>query len=297
MLEFDEEPGGLDQRGEIVPSCEAGDSVVVEDLAEQRIVACPIDIGPLMRGNERHDGHPGEGHDEGEESRETRLQGCAGGVVPVPRGDRHTPGPAGRARPASRAFAILRFLSFEEGERPLSDIARGVEGTTSTTHRYLTTLKKIGLIDRLDVSRKYLLATAPEKKSRRSPQVGKFARVALCDGQVEKVLRAVVQEKREGRHGLRGFLVGRTGRLEQLGPLRDTDLPDDPGISRSLLRGLLIVRFLFLARSVRPLYAIAPGVGLSPATTHRYLATLKHVRLVEQIEATHKYRLATDANP
>jgi hypothetical protein len=197
-----------------------------------------------------------------------------------------------------RAFAILQFLSFEGEERPVSDIAWGVEGTTSTTHRYLTTLKKIGLIDQLDVSRKYLLATAPDKKTRGAPQVGKFPRLALslCDEQVEQVLRAVVQEKREGRHGLRGFLVGRAGRLEQLGPLRDKDLPDDPGISRSLLRGLLIVRFLFLAGAVQPLYAIAPGVGLSPATTHRYLATLKHVRLVEQVEATHKYRLATDTN-
>jgi DNA-binding transcriptional ArsR family regulator len=190
-----------------------------------------------------------------------------------------------------RALAILRFLSLGDGEKSLYDIARGVEGTPSTTRRYLTTLKKIGLIDQSEETRAYRLAVAPKRKPRRARR-GAYvsARVVLCDAQVQAVLRSVVQE---GQGGLHGFLVSRTG-LEQLGPLRDSELPDDPHISRSLLRALLIVRFLFLEGGVQPLIVIARGVGLSSSTTHRYLATLKQVRLVERI-AAHGYRLATDA--
>jgi DNA-binding transcriptional ArsR family regulator len=189
-----------------------------------------------------------------------------------------------------RALMILRFLALE-GEQPLCDIACGVEGTPSTTRRYLTTLKKVGLIEQSEATRTYRLATTPRKKAHRPPSaIVDSARVALCDTQVEEVLRGIAQTE---QGGLRGLLVGRTGRLEQLGPLRDRDLPEDPELSRSLLRALLIIRFLFLADRTQPLYAIAPGVGLSHSTTHRYLMTLKQVGLVEQIEATQKYRLAS----
>jgi DNA-binding transcriptional ArsR family regulator len=189
-----------------------------------------------------------------------------------------------------RALMILRFLALE-GEQPLCDIAGGVEGTPSTTRRYLTTLKKVGLIEQSEATRTYRLAMTLKKKAHRQPPaMVDSARVALCDVQVEEVLRGIAQTE---QGGLRGLLVGRTGRLEQLGPLRDRDLPDDPELSRSLLRALLIIRFLFLAGRTQPLYAIAPGVGLSHSTTHRYLMTLKQVGLVEQIEATQKYRLAS----
>jgi hypothetical protein len=190
-----------------------------------------------------------------------------------------------------RALAILRFLSLQDGEKRLYDIARGVEETPSTTRRYLTTLKKIGLIEQSEETRAYLLAVVPKQKprrARRGTSVG--AKIVLCDAQVQAVLGSVV---REGRSGLRGFLVSRTG-LEQLGPLTDSELPDDPQISRSLLRALLIVRFLFLEGGLQPLTVIAQGVGLRSSTTHRYLATLKQVRLVEQV-AAYGYRLATDA--
>jgi hypothetical protein len=196
------------------------------------------------------------------------------------------------SRSLMRALAILRFLSLEGGEQQLCAIARGVKGTTSTTCRYLRTFKKIGLVEQSEETRKYRLAVARKTKTDRTLSVGgRLVKVALNDEQVEEVLRGAV---RESRGGLRGFLVGRGGRLEQLGPLRAGVLEDDPQISRSLLRALLIVRFLFLENGVRPLYAIAPGVGLRQSTTHRYLATLKHVRLVEQIDATQEYRLADD---
>ena len=191
-----------------------------------------------------------------------------------------------------RALAILRFLSQHDGEQPLYDIARGVQETTSTTHRYLRTFKRISLVEQSETTRKYRLVATDIADHRPRPSTRRTVMVALSPAQIEEVLEGVV---RQSRDRLRGFLIGRKGRLEQLGPLRDRDLPDDREISRSSLRALLIVRFLFLEDGVRPLYAIAPGVGLSPSTTHRYLATLKHVGLVEQIEATQEYRLATGA--
>jgi hypothetical protein len=189
-----------------------------------------------------------------------------------------------------RALMILRFLSVEGGGQPLHGIARGVEATTSTTHRYLKTFKRIGLIEQAEGTRAYRLATPRASKTRgQSASRGQPASIALNDEQVEDVLRSITREQRQ----LRGFLVGRAGRLERLGPLRDRNLPDDLEISRSLLRALLILRYLFLKDDVQPLFAIAPAVGLANSTTHRYLATLKHVKLVEQIEATQEYRIAT----
>jgi predicted transcriptional regulator len=192
-----------------------------------------------------------------------------------------------------QALTILRFLSLAGGEQGVYEVARGVEGTPSTTRRYLVTLKQIGLVERSEETYKYRLATAPEKKARRrSSAVGEpVVRIVLCDAQVQEVLRGVA-----GSHGggLRGFLLARTGPMEQLGEVRDGELPDDSGISRSLLRALMILRFLYLEGGVQQLYAIAPAVGLSHSTTHRYLGTLIQVGLVERIEETREYRLATD---
>jgi DNA-binding IclR family transcriptional regulator len=77
---------------------------------------------------------------------------------------------------------------------------------------------------------------------------------------------------------------------------REDDLPDDRGISRSLLRALMILRFLFMAAGDQQIYDISTGVRLSHSTTHRYLATLKQVVLVEQSKSR-KYRLAKGEQP
>jgi DNA-binding IclR family transcriptional regulator len=52
----------------------------------------------------------------------------------------------------------------------------------------------------------------------------------------------------------------------------------------------MILRFLFTEASDQQVYDISTGVGLSHSTTHRYLATLKQVGLVEQSKSR-KYRL------
>jgi predicted transcriptional regulator len=193
-----------------------------------------------------------------------------------------------------RALLILRFLSIDDGEQSLYDITRGVEGSISTTRRYLVTLREVGLVEQSAATRKYHLARIPETTDHSEPSArGERVRIVLSRTQVKDVLRGVT----EAKHGeLRGFLLARTGPLKKLNPVTEDELPDDLGVSRSLLRALMILRFLFLGGGEQQIYTISTGVGLSHSTTHRYLATLKKVGLVEQSE-TREYRLVKGAQP
>jgi Fic family protein len=67
---------------------------------------------------------------------------------------------------------------------------------------------------------------------------------------------------------------------------------DNPRLSRSLLSGLLLLAsFPADGRSLGVAQA-ARMSGMSPSTTHRYLATLLAVGLLEQDSSTRRYRLA-----
>jgi predicted transcriptional regulator len=189
-----------------------------------------------------------------------------------------------------RAFLILRFLSLNDTEQSLYTIAREVQGTPSTTRRYLGTLRQVGLVEQSETNRKYRVASAPlPADDSESATADRRVRVALSRAQVEQVRRSVTDAQRSE---LRGFLLARTGLLTRLkSPAREDELPDDPGVSRSLLRALMILRFLFMEVGDQRISAISTGVGLSHSTIHRYLTTLKQVELVEQSQSR-KYRLA-----
>jgi hypothetical protein len=186
-----------------------------------------------------------------------------------------------------RGLHILRFLSLKDTEQSLYAIARGVQGTPSTTRRYLATLKRVGLIEQSEMSREYRLAYTSECTARGGASAAEQLKVVLSPAQVKHVLRSV--ETRGGAS--HGFLLAPTGPLKRLkSRAQDDDLLDDLGVSRSLLRALMILRFLFTEASDQQVYDISTGVGLSHSTTHRYLATLKQVGLVEQSKSR-KYRL------
>src|ERR1700730_11652891 len=145
------------------------------------------------------------------------------------------------------------------------------------------------------MSRKYRLASTRQRADDIGPAAGMGrVRVVVSRAQVEQVLSSVTAAQASE---LRGFLLTRTGPLTKLkSPAREDELPDDRGISRSLLRALMILRFLFLEAGDQRIYAISTGVGLSHSTTHRYLATLKQVGMVGQSKSR-KYRLATGEQP
>jgi DNA-binding MarR family transcriptional regulator len=66
----------------------------------------------------------------------------------------------------------------------------------------------------------------------------------------------------------------------------------DHGLSRSLLRGLLVLTCFppdggYLANA-----DIARTIGIDPSTVHRYISTLVAIGLLERDSSTRQYRLA-----
>jgi hypothetical protein len=68
---------------------------------------------------------------------------------------------------------------------------------------------------------------------------------------------------------------------------------DDPRLSRSLLRGLSLLRGFGADGGERGIVELAEAVGMSPSTAHRYALTLVELGLLERCPRTRKYRLAT----
>ncbi|HEX4482552.1 MAG TPA: helix-turn-helix domain-containing protein [Solirubrobacteraceae bacterium] len=67
---------------------------------------------------------------------------------------------------------------------------------------------------------------------------------------------------------------------------------DDPRLSRSLLRGLSLLRGFGADGGERGIVELAEEVGMSPSTAHRYALTLVELGLLERCPRTRKYRLA-----
>src|ERR1700742_1404159 len=67
---------------------------------------------------------------------------------------------------------------------------------------------------------------------------------------------------------------------------------DDPRLSRSLLRGLSLLRGFDADGGERGIVELAEEVGMSPSTAHRYALTLVELGLLERCPRTRKYRLA-----
>jgi hypothetical protein len=66
----------------------------------------------------------------------------------------------------------------------------------------------------------------------------------------------------------------------------------DTRLSRSLLRGLSILTCFGPDNGERGIIELAGQLGMSPSTTHRYVATLVELGLLERSARTRKYRLA-----
>ena len=64
----------------------------------------------------------------------------------------------------------------------------------------------------------------------------------------------------------------------------------DPCLSRSLLRGLLILTRFQATGAERGIVEIAKELGMSASTAHRYAQTLVRVGLLERCPTTRKYR-------
>lgn len=66
---------------------------------------------------------------------------------------------------------------------------------------------------------------------------------------------------------------------------------EDARLSRSLLRGLSVLTCFGPDNQERGIIELADLLGMSPSTTHRYVATLVELGLLERCTRSRKYRL------
>jgi IclR helix-turn-helix domain len=145
--------------------------------------------------------------------------------------------------------------------------------------------------------------TPPPKSS----YTGEKIDIILSPLQVEQVLRAAGQTRGGSVSQLLLAVLDNAHRpdeeetAERLG-LRHAVLSAleealaDPGLSQSLLRGLMILASYPPDRPWRGIADLAAELEMSPSTTHRYAKTLRAVGLLEQDPTTRSYRPPALAN-
>jgi hypothetical protein len=76
-------------------------------------------------------------------------------------------------------------------------------------------------------------------------------------------------------------------------PIRKGYFPtyEDARLSRSLLRGLSVLTCFGPDNQERGIIELADLLGMSPSTTHRYVATLVELGLLERCTRSRKYKL------
>jgi DNA-binding MarR family transcriptional regulator len=111
--------------------------------------------------------------------------------------------------------------------------------------------------------------------------------VALTTAQVERVL-----QQTGARDGEPAALFDRLGDLQSLSRLVASGL-DDPRVSHSTLRAMLVLAALPRDGTERSLTEVAETLGYSPSTTYRYMTTWMRLGLLEQEPSSRRYRRAT----
>jgi hypothetical protein len=107
--------------------------------------------------------------------------------------------------------------------------------------------------------------------------------IELSKAQINRVVREAGQDR-----GLLGLVAGIEG-------LEFTASPEqlrDPGLSRSLLRGLMVLASFSADGVGRSVTRVADELDMGASTTHRYVSTLLEVGLLERDPVSREYRLA-----
>jgi DNA-binding MarR family transcriptional regulator len=81
--------------------------------------------------------------------------------------------------------------------------------------------------------------------------------------------------------------------LKEIDIQRSSVRLDDERLSRSLLRGLMVLASFPADRRARSVTEVAHQLGLGMSTTHRYISTLVEVGVLERDPDTRQYRLAS----
>jgi hypothetical protein len=107
--------------------------------------------------------------------------------------------------------------------------------------------------------------------------------IELSKAQINRVVREAAQDD-----GLLGLLGGAGEVAFQAFP----EQLDDPRLSRSLLRALMILASFPADGTARALTDVANQLDMAASTAHRYVSTFVEVGLLERDPDSRKYRLA-----
>jgi hypothetical protein len=106
--------------------------------------------------------------------------------------------------------------------------------------------------------------------------------IELSKPQIDRVVREA---------GKDGGLLGLLGGIEDLVGFRASPAQlDDPRLSRSLLRGLMVLASIDPDGAGRQVTDVARELELGASTTHRYVSTLVEVGLLERDPESREYR-------
>jgi IclR helix-turn-helix domain len=107
--------------------------------------------------------------------------------------------------------------------------------------------------------------------------------IELSKAQVKRVVREAAEDD-----GLLGLLGG----LEEIDAQTSSLQIDDGRLSRSLLRGLIVLASFPADGTARSVTDVAHQRGMGISTTHRYVSTLVEVGVLERDPESRQYRLA-----
>jgi hypothetical protein len=116
--------------------------------------------------------------------------------------------------------------------------------------------------------------------------------ITLSPAQVDAVVRAAAR----GRPPRISTLIAdslheRADEAPTAGVPSEPSEPRDRQLSRSLLRGLSLLRCFPSSGAPRGIVELARELEMSPSTAHRYAVTLVELGLLERCPNTRKYRL------
>lgn len=105
--------------------------------------------------------------------------------------------------------------------------------------------------------------------------------IELSKAQIDRVIREAGKDT---------GLLGLVGGMEDLVEFRASPAQlDDPRLSRSLLRGLMVLASFNSDGAGRGVTDVARELEMSASTTHRYLSTLVEVGLMERDPVSREY--------
>jgi hypothetical protein len=140
------------------------------------------------------------------------------------------------------------------------------------------------------------VGAGPDGPAERAARVGGRAqdalvRLELTKAQVEGIIRATAAAHGPSLNLLLSGLITEQAISESSLEARYCVELESGRLSHSLFRGLLILALFISGEEVRGVVEVARQLGLSPSTTHRYMATLVAFGLLVQDPSTRKYRL------